>query len=85
MKNPACRRCALENKLTAGARRHFCLPQSSSSSRSRCASATVLLHEDEIAEAEAQGLPYMLVPRELSREEWEKEYCHAPAAEEKKD
>ena len=42
-------------------------------------------HEDEIAEAEAQGLPYMLVPRELSREEWEKEYCHAPAAEEKKD
>ena len=42
-------------------------------------------HEDEIAEAEPQGLPYMLVPRELSREEWEKEYCHAPAAEEKKD
>jgi hypothetical protein len=32
-----------------------------------------------------QGLPYILVPRELSREEWEKEYCHAPAAEEKKD
>jgi hypothetical protein len=42
-------------------------------------------HEDEIAEAEAQGLPYMLVPRTLSREEWEKEYCHAPAAEEKKE
>jgi hypothetical protein len=42
-------------------------------------------HEDEIAKAEAQGLPYMLVPRPLSREEWEKEYCHAPAAEEKKD
>jgi hypothetical protein len=42
-------------------------------------------HEDEIAEAEAQGLPYMLVPRTLSREEWEQEYCHAPAAEEKKD
>jgi len=39
----------------------------------------------EEAEAEAQGLPYMLVPRPLSREEWEKEYCHAPAAEEKKD
>jgi hypothetical protein len=32
-------------------------------------------HEDEIAEAEAQGLPYILVPRELSREEWEKKYC----------
>ena len=29
---------------------------------------------DEVAEAEAQGLPYVLVPRELSREEWEKEY-----------
>jgi hypothetical protein len=34
--------------------------------------------------AEAQGLPCMLVPRTLSREEWEKKYCHAPAAEEKK-
>ena len=41
--------------------------------------------EDEIAEAEAQGLPYVLVPRQLSREKWEKKYCHAPAAEEKKD
>ena len=30
---------------------------------------------DEVAEAEAQGLPCMLVPRPLSREEWEKEYC----------
>ena len=40
---------------------------------------------DEEAEAKAQGLPYMLVPRTLSREEWEKEYCHAPAAEEKKE
>ena len=42
-------------------------------------------HPDEVAEAEAQGLPCMLVPRPLSREEWEKKYCHAPAAEEKKD
>jgi hypothetical protein len=31
--------------------------------------------EDEIAEADAQGLPYVLAPRVLSREEWEKEYC----------
>jgi hypothetical protein len=31
---------------------------------------------DEDAEAEAQGLPCMLVPRPLSREEWEKKYCH---------
>ena len=30
---------------------------------------------DEEAEAKAQGLPCILVPRELSREEWEKEYC----------
>jgi hypothetical protein len=30
---------------------------------------------DEEAEAEAQGLPYILVPRVLSREEWEKKYC----------
>ena len=42
-------------------------------------------YEDEIAEAEAQGLPYVLAPRVLSREEWEKKYSHAPAAEEKKD
>ncbi len=32
-------------------------------------------HFDEVAEAEAQGLPYVLVPRELSREEWEKKYA----------
>jgi hypothetical protein len=31
-------------------------------------------HFDEIAEAEAQGLPYVLVPRELSREEWIERY-----------
>jgi hypothetical protein len=30
---------------------------------------------DEEAEAKAQGLPCILVPRPLSREEWEKEYC----------
>jgi hypothetical protein len=34
-------------------------------------------HYDEVAEAEAQGLPYVLVPRQLSREEWEKKYCRA--------
>ena len=27
-------------------------------------------HFDEVAEAEAQGLPYVLVPRVLSRREW---------------
>jgi hypothetical protein len=35
-------------------------------------------HFDEVAEAEAQGLPYVLVPRQLSREEWEKKYCIEP-------
>jgi hypothetical protein len=29
---------------------------------------------DEEAEAEAQGLPYVLVPRPLSREEWIERY-----------
>jgi hypothetical protein len=32
-------------------------------------------HFDEVAEAEAQGLPYVLVLRMLSREEWEKKYA----------
>ena len=36
-------------------------------------------HFDEVAEAEAQGLPYVLVPRQLSREEWEKK-CALPGA-----
>jgi hypothetical protein len=35
-------------------------------------------HFDEVAEAEAQGLPYVLVPRVLSREEWEKKCCQGP-------
>jgi hypothetical protein len=39
---------------------------------------------DEVAEAEAQGLPYVLVPRVLSREEWEKKYCTAGAGEREK-
>ena len=34
-----------------------------------------VFHYDEVAEAEAQGLPYVLAPRVLSREEWEKKYC----------
>jgi hypothetical protein len=31
-------------------------------------------HFDEVAEAEAQGLPYVLVPRTLSHEEWMERY-----------
>ena len=29
-----------------------------------------VFHYDEVAEAEAQGLPYVLAPRVLSRQEW---------------
>ena len=36
-------------------------------------------HPDEVAEAEAQGLPYVLVPRVLSVREWVERYG-APAA-----
>jgi hypothetical protein len=31
-------------------------------------------HYDEVAEAEAQGLPYVLAPRVLSRQEWIEQY-----------
>jgi hypothetical protein len=31
-------------------------------------------HFDEVAEAEAQGLPYALVPRTLSMQEWIEKY-----------
>jgi len=32
-------------------------------------------HPDEVAEAEAQGLPYALVPRVLSKQEWLERYA----------
>jgi hypothetical protein len=35
---------------------------------------------DEVAEAEAQGLPYALLPRVLSRREWIERYGGQPAA-----
>ena len=31
-------------------------------------------YDDEVAEAEAQGLPYALVPRVLSKQEWLERY-----------
>jgi uncharacterized circularly permuted ATP-grasp superfamily protein len=34
-----------------------------------------VFHFDEVAEAEAQGLPYVLVPRVLSRREWIERYA----------
>ena len=39
-------------------------------------------HPDEVAEAEAQGLPYALVPRGLSKQEWVERYA-TPGAEAK--
>ncbi len=35
-------------------------------------------HYDEVAEAEAQGLPYVLGPRTLSEEEWQRKYSPQP-------
>jgi hypothetical protein len=40
-----------------------------------------VFHFDEIAEAEAQGLPYVLVPRVLSNQEWMEKYGGQPVAE----
>jgi hypothetical protein len=37
-------------------------------------------HPDEVAEAEAQGLPYALVPRVLSVREWMERYGAQPVA-----
>ena len=37
-------------------------------------------HPDEVAEAEAQGLPYAVVPRVLSEQEWLERYA-TPGAE----
>jgi hypothetical protein len=34
-----------------------------------------VFHYDEVADAEAQGLPYVLVPRVLSRREWMERYA----------
>jgi hypothetical protein len=37
-----------------------------------------VFYYDEVAEAEAQGLPYVLVPRVLSRREWIERYGEKP-------
>ena len=39
-----------------------------------------VFHPDEVAEAEAQGLPYAIVPRVLSTREWMERYA-TPGAE----
>jgi hypothetical protein len=39
-----------------------------------------VFHPDEIAEAKAQGLPYVLVPRVLSNQEWMEKYGEQPVA-----
>jgi hypothetical protein len=41
---------------------------------SRARPCRYCFHYDEVAEAEAQGLPYVLVPRTLSLEEWIEQY-----------
>ena len=38
-----------------------------------------VFHPDEMAEAEAQGLPYVLLPRVLSSREWMERYGEQPA------
>src|SRR4029077_1903799 len=38
-----------------------------------------VFHPDEIAEAEAQGLPYAIVPRVLSKQEWLERYARPEA------
>ena len=40
-----------------------------------------VFHPDEVAEAEAQGLPYVLVPRVSSSREWMERYGKQRAAE----
>ena len=39
-----------------------------------------VFHYDEVAEAEAQGLPYALLPRVLSKQEWLEKYGAQPVA-----
>jgi hypothetical protein len=39
-----------------------------------------VFYPDEVAEAEAQGLPYVLLPRVLSGREWIERYGEQPAA-----
>jgi hypothetical protein len=41
---------------------------------SRASPRRYAFHYDEVAEAEAQGLPYVLVPRTLSKQEWIEQY-----------
>jgi hypothetical protein len=45
---------------------------------SRARPRRYVFHYDEVAEAEAQGLPYVLVPRVLSRREWMERYAGQP-------
>src|SRR5215510_3236694 len=42
--------------------------------RRRLRARRYVFHPDEVAEAEAQGLPYVLVPRVLSSREWMERY-----------
>jgi len=48
--------------------------------RSARARRRYVFYPDELAEAEAQGLPYVLVPRVLSNQEWIERYGEQPVA-----
>jgi hypothetical protein len=61
------------------------LPRRKVEAESRARPRRYCFYYDEVAEAEAQGLPYALVPRQLSREEWEKKYSLPAPAETKCD
>jgi hypothetical protein len=58
------------NGLRSNKRRIEKLEQSRGVAKRRYA-----FHPDEIAEAEAQGLPYVLAPRVLSIREWMERYA----------
>jgi hypothetical protein len=47
----------------------------------RVRSRRYCFYYDEVAEAQAQGLPYVLVPRTLSKQEWIERYAEQPATE----
>jgi hypothetical protein len=70
------KRCARESPMKPSARRIERLLAKVEAELARSARPRrYMFHYDEVAEAEAQGLPYVLAPRVLSREEWEKKYC----------
>jgi hypothetical protein len=52
-----------------------CSPRSRPSLACSARPRRYVFHYDGVAEVEAQGLPYVLVPRVLSRREWMERYA----------